>query len=121
MNAKQVGEKLVGYVQKGQNLDAVMDLYADGVISVEAMAPPEGDRIAEGKAAVIAKNEWWIAQHEVHGGSAEGPFPHGEDRFAVIYRFDITHKASKQRMQLEEVGVYQVADGKVIREEYFYG
>ncbi|MEM1418094.1 MAG: nuclear transport factor 2 family protein [Myxococcota bacterium] len=121
MNANEIGKKVVDYVRAGRNLDCVMELYADGVISVEPVAMGEMGRITEGKAAVLAKNEGWASMHEVHSGAVEGPFAHGDDRFALIFRFDVTNKPSGQRMNLEEVGVYQVKDGRIAREEYFYG
>lgn len=50
----------------------------------------------------------------------EGPWPHGDDRFAVRFTYDITNKPSGMRMQMDEIGVFTVADGKVVREEFFY-
>jgi len=40
------------------------------------------------------------------------------DRFVVQYDIDVTDKNSKNRMQLSEVGVYTVKDGKIVREEF---
>jgi hypothetical protein len=36
----------------------------------------------------------------------------------VQYDIDVTDKNSKKRMQMSEVGVYTVKDGKVSREEF---
>jgi hypothetical protein len=33
---------------------------------------------------------------------------------------DVTFKGSGQRMQLDEVGLYTVKDGRIVREEFFY-
>ncbi len=120
MSAAEVGNKLVDMVREGRNLDAINELYADDVVSVEAMDPPEGQREVHGADAVRAKNQWWAEQHEVHDASVGGPFPHGDDRFAVHYKYDVTFKAGDQRYSMEEVGLYSVADGKVVREEFFY-
>ena len=49
-----------------------------------------------------------------------GPFPHGNDRFCVMFDYDVTNKPSGQRFQMEEVGLYTVADGKISKEEFFY-
>jgi len=121
MNAKEIGEKLVALCREGKNLECVNTYYADNVMSVEAAAPPAGgDRVAEGIDAIRGKNQWWVENHEVHSSSVEGPYPHGDDKFAVRFEFDITNKPSGQRMQMDEIGVYTVADGKIVREEYFY-
>ena len=39
-------------------------------------------------------------------------------RFVVRYDMDVTDKSSKKRMQISEVGVYTVKDGKIVREEF---
>ncbi len=121
MTAKEVGEKLVGYCREGRNVDAINELYADDIVSIEAMEPPEGGaRRMEGKEAILGKNRWWAENHEVHSGEASGPFPHGDDQFAAIFRYDVTNKPSGQRFMMEEVAVYTLRDGKVAQEEFFY-
>ena len=120
IDSEKIGDKLVGYCREGRNLDAINELYAEDVVSVEAMAPPEGSREASGIDAVRGKNQWWIENHEVHGASVEGPFPHGDDRFAVLFDFEVTNKPSGQRMKMREVGVFTVSGGKVTREEFYY-
>jgi hypothetical protein len=36
----------------------------------------------------------------------------------VQYDIDVTDKNSKKRIQMSEVGVYTVKDGKIVREEF---
>lgn len=122
MGALEVGQRLVALCNEGKNLDAINELYADGVVSVEASDSPDGTpREMAGIEAVRGKNEWWVENHEIHGGSVEGPFMHGDDRFAAIFHFDVTSKPmGNQRMQLHEVGVFTVDGGKVVREEFYY-
>lgn len=104
------------------NQPTLDELYAETVVSIEAMAM-EGEASAEkrGLAALRAKHEWWYSAFEVHSGSVDGPFPHGEDRFALIFELDATERATGTRCQMKEVGIYTVADGKIVREEFFYG
>ncbi len=115
-----IGEKLVAFCREGRNLESVETLYADDVASVEAAEGPGGPRVTEGKEKVKGKNQWWVENHEIHSASVEGPFPHGDDRFAVIFDYDVTNKPSGNRMAMKEVGVFHVKDGKVVREEFFY-
>ena len=75
--------------------------------------------IAHGKEALRQKGEWWQANHEVHGGSVEGPYVNG-DQFAVRFKFDITPKATGERVTMDEVGVYTVKDGKITEERFYY-
>jgi ketosteroid isomerase-like protein len=118
--AKEIGVKLVGFCKEGKNEAAIRELYADDVVSVEAGAPPQGEREMRGKEAVLGKTQWWTDNHEVHGGTVEGPFPHGDDRFAVRFQYDVTFKPASRRMTMDEVAVYTVEDGKITREEFFY-
>ncbi len=120
MSAKSVGEKLVALCKEGKNIDAINTLYSDDVVSVEAMAMPGMDQTQKGIDAVRKKNEWWYENHEVHSGDVEGPFPHGEDRFAVVFRYDVTNKPSGNRMKMEEIGLFTLSGGKVAKEEFFY-
>lgn len=119
-NAKDVGTRLVGYCKEGRNIEAIKELYADDVVSVEAAEGPGSPREITGKDKVLGKATWWEENHEIHGASVKGPFPHGEDRFAAIFDYDVTFKPAGQRMQMEEVAIYFVKDGKVVREEFYY-
>ena len=53
----------------------------------------------------------------MHSAKVGGPFV-ARDTFAVQFDIDVTDKASKKRMQMSEVGIYKVKDGKVAREEF---
>ena len=66
-----------------------------------------------------AKGEWWAANHEVHSVVVEGPLVAGS-HFAVVYKLDVTFKPQSKRFKMEEIGVYKVADGKIVYEEFFY-
>ena len=59
-------------------------------------------------------------EHTLHGASAEGPYI-GATGFAVKFRVDVTENASGKRLLMEEVGVYTVENGKIVREEFMYG
>lgn len=121
MSAIEIGQKLVELVREGRNFDAIDELYSDDIVSIEAIAPPEGgEREMRGIEAIRGKNQWWADNHDVHAASAAGPFPHGDDRFAVHYRYDVTNKPSGQRFTMEEVALYSVEEGKIAKEEFFY-
>jgi hypothetical protein len=66
---------------------------------------------------VRGKTEWWEKNMEVHSAKVTGPFV-ARDTFVVQFDIDVTEKASGKRMQLSEVGIYKVKDGKVAREEF---
>ncbi|QCB47596.1 nuclear transport factor 2 family protein [Hydrogenophaga sp. PAMC20947] len=119
MNTMEIASKLVELCRQGKNTEALETLYADDVVSVEAGVPPGMEREAKGLDAVKGKGKWWEDNHEVHSATVTGPWPH-DDRFVVGFQIDVTHKPSGQRMKMDEVGLYQVRDGKIVREEFFY-
>lgn len=105
---------------EGRNFDVMLQLYADDIVSVEAVQRKTGSFETAGKSAVIQKSAEWAGAHEIHGGKVDGPYLLG-DRFSVLFDFDITPKATGQRINVREIGVYTVAGGLITREEFFYG
>jgi len=120
MSTQAVGQQLADLCRQGRNLEAIETLYADHAVSIEVAGHGDMPRVTEGKAAILGKNQWWLDNHEVHGGDVKGPFPH-EDRVALYMSFDITPKHLGQRIQIEEVGLYTVEGDKIVKEEFFYG
>ena len=121
-NTIEVGKKLVELCSEGKFMDAVDTLYSPNIVSIEACSGPSMPARVEGLAAVKAKGDWWTANHEIHSGKTEGPWPHG-DRFIVHFTFDVTPKAGPmagKRMTIDEAGLYTVKDGKIVQEEFFY-
>jgi ketosteroid isomerase-like protein len=119
MSTMEIAKKLVELCRQGKNAEALDTLFADDAVSVEAAAMPGGQRESDGLEAIKQKGEWWFANHEVHSTSVTGPWPH-DDRFVVGFQFDVTNKPSGKRMQMDEVGLYTVSNGKIVREEFFY-
>lgn len=115
-----VASKLVAYCREGNEVQGLNELYAPDAVSVEATPMEGGSAESTGIEAIKGKHEWWSGAHEVHSSKVEGPFFHGPDRFGVIFEIDLTNKESNQRMQMRELGVYTVKDGKIVREEFFY-
>jgi ketosteroid isomerase-like protein len=120
MTLKEIADALVAGCREDraqQNLDL---LYAPDAVSVEAM-DMGGGRETHGLAGIHGKHDWWEGAFTTHGLTVEGPFLHGDDRFSVIFGMDTTNKATGERSQGREVAVYHVKDGKITREEFFYG
>ena len=117
MSTEEVAKKLVEYCRKGEWMKAIDDLYAKDIISVEAQAMENMPAEMRGIDQVRGKTEWWEKQMEVHSAKVAGPFV-ARDTFVVQFDVDVTDKASKKRMQMSEVGIYTVKDGKVAREEF---
>ena len=117
MNTEEVGRKLVELCQKGDYEGAVKSLYDEEIVSVEPHAMGNMPAEMQGLEAVAGKTKWWMDNHEIHSSNLTGPFV-ARDKFAVCFAVDVTDRNSGQRMQVSEVGIYTVKDGKVVREEF---
>ena len=118
MTTHEVANTLVKLCSEGKFHDA-MALYSPDIVSLEAGAPTGQSREAKGIEAVKAKADYWNANHEVHSATVDGPIVAGS-HFAVTFKLDVTFKPQSRRFQMEEVAVYKVEGGKIVREEFFY-
>jgi hypothetical protein len=119
MKTNEIASRYVALCKEGKNAEILSELFSPDAVSVEAGAPPGMDRTAKGLDAIRGKSKWWNENHIVHKGEVFGPYPH-DDRFAVRFLFDITHKPSQKRITMDEVGLFTIADGKIVKEEFFY-
>jgi hypothetical protein len=115
-----VAEELVSLCRAGRNHDAINSLYSKDIVSVESMGNEQMPQTMKGLDAIRQKNEWWAANNEVHSATVDGPFIGEDDKFAVYYNYDITSKPQNRRATMEEMALYTVKDGKVVREQFFY-
>ena len=119
MTLKEVANELVAGCRENRAKANLQKLYAPDAVSVEAADMGNGTTVT-GIAAIEGKHDWWENSMTVHSQKVGGPFSHGDDRFAVTFDVDYTENASGKRGQMQEVGVYHVAGGKIVREEFFY-
>ena len=119
MTLQEIAEELVAGCREHRERANLARLYAPDAVSVEAMDMGNG-RETKGLAGIDGKHQWWEDNHTVTGGEVEGPFRHGDDRFAVIFAMQGSSKADGKAFDMTEVGIYQVKDGKIVREEFFY-
>ncbi len=117
MNTQQVANRLVEMCRQGQNMEALEELYADNVVSKEMPGMP--GEVTSGIKAVFKKSEDWFNNvQEFHGGDISDPQVAG-NHFSCTMDFDVTFK-DRGRTQMQEVCVYEVNDGKIVSEQFFY-
>lgn len=116
MSTQEIAEAFAALCKAGRFEEAGESFWAEDITSIEPMT----DEMAmlKGRAAVKGKGDWWYANHEIHSAETAGPYVNG-DQFALRFRIDVTQKASGQRMQMEEIGLYTLRDGKVMEERFF--
>jgi len=94
------------------------ELFADNVRSVD---PPNSPyfKYAEGKSPVRKKGEDWVKRIEAaHRRYTTEPVV-GGSHFAVGREVDITVNGFG-RIKIEEIMLYEVKDGQIVLEQFFY-
>jgi ketosteroid isomerase-like protein len=119
MNTAEVGKRLVDLCREGKNTDAIEELYDRDILAIEAAPQPGSAVEAHGLPAIREKRKRFVEGTIVHSSDVQGPYPQG-DRFAVHFKYDITPKQSGKRSQIDEVALYTVRGGKIVKEEFFY-
>jgi hypothetical protein len=117
MTTQQVANRLVELCRTGQIQQAQEELYADDISSIEPEHAPT--KSAKGKKAVIEKGIQFASMIEQrHGGSFSDALVCGK-YFSASMTLDATFKGMG-RNTLEEICVYEVKDGKIVSEQFFY-
>ncbi len=120
MNTEKIAARLVELCREGKYEQAQDELYAQDAVSVEMEGAPGGaSGNVQGLDAIREKGRKWQESIEtIHGGSVGDPIVSG-DWFSVAMGIDATYKGMG-RMDMKEICVYQVRDGKIAREQFFY-
>lgn len=113
----QIGAEIVAAFNQGTGDEVAQKYWSPQVVSCEGVGV--GMQWG-GKEAVLAKNADWMSKHTLMGGAAEGPFV-GSTGFAIKFNIHVKVNETGQEIHMNEVGVYTVQDGKIVREEFMYG
>ena len=99
--------------------DKIQDeLFADNAVSIEPPGSP-GLQSVEGMPAIKQKaKQFGEMVEEIHGGYTTAPVVGGKF-FSVGMGMDCTMKGMG-RQKMDEVALYEVKDGKIVREQFFY-
>jgi hypothetical protein len=118
MTTQEVATRLVELCRMGQYETAQKELFADDAESNEP-AHAMGMQSVKGLEAIVEKGHQFQAMvEEIHGGVCSDAVVAG-NFFSVASSLDVTFKGMGRR-SMEEVTVYQVKDGKIVSEQFFY-
>jgi hypothetical protein len=114
----RMAKAFVEHLNGGHESDAPLweKYMSPDIVSVE------GDGMTfTGLEALKGKHEHWASSVTMHWAKAEASFV-GKDRFAITMSMECEAKdGSWPRSEITEIGVYDVKDGKVVREEFLSG
>ena len=118
MTTQEVANKLVELCRVGNYEQAIKELYSPNIVSVE----PEGvpDRIASGLAAIIQKGKNFDAKVERFNSSVITDPIIADNIFSCAMLMNVNFKGVPVPVDLNEICVYTVAGGKIVKEEFFY-
>lgn len=119
MKTSEIAQRLVVLSREQKWETAQKELYAQDVVSIEPyVMPGTFDKETRGLPAIIEKGHKFNAMVEtMHSIAVSEPLVAG-NAFACTMTMDVTMKG-QGRMNMAELCVYKVKDGKVISEEFF--
>ncbi|MEL6671088.1 MAG: nuclear transport factor 2 family protein [Bacteroidota bacterium] len=119
MTTQEIASKWAELCRTGNFDQAQAELYAQNCVSLEMEGAQGFPPRVEGMEAITQKGQQWGEMVEAfHGVEIEGPIVAG-DHFTATMKMDITMKGQPRRVD-EELGVFRVADGKIVSEQFFY-
>lgn len=117
MSTQEIANKLADLCRKGDYETIYQELYSPACVSIE----PKGAmmEVCEGLEAMAAKGKAWNeSMEEFHGSSVGEPIVAG-NHFSMTMMMDATFKG-RGREKMNELCVYEVQDGKIVKEQFFY-
>ena len=118
MTTQEVATRFNELAQQEKWFEIQEEFFADNVKSIEpANSPYMG--YAEGKAAVRKKGEDFVKQiTALHRAYTSEPLVTG-NHFTVVREVDITVQ-EHGRIQMNQIMLYEVKEGQIILEQFFY-
>jgi hypothetical protein len=121
MTTQEVAIRYYGLMQQNKRSQIVEELYSTDIVCKEPeWAIVTGvPTITKGLDAVLAKSKARMEMiEEVHSDTCSEPVV-SDKFFSVALSRDITLKG-RPRMNLHEIAVFEVKEGKIISEQFFY-
>ncbi len=118
LTTQDVAGRFHNLAQTGQWNQIQDELFSSDAVSIEPENSP-GMQSAQGIDAIKQKGKMFDEMvEEMHGGYTNEPTVAG-NHFSVAMGMDVTMKG-QGRMKMDEIAVYEVKDGKIVKEQFFY-
>ncbi|MDO8540071.1 MAG: nuclear transport factor 2 family protein [Opitutaceae bacterium] len=118
MKTEEIARRLVALCREQKWEAAQQELYAPDAVSLEPHEIPGFDKETRGLPAILEKGRKFAGMvGKMHSISVSDPIVAGNS-FACMMRLDMTMKG-QGRMDMPELCVYQVKDGKIVSEQFF--
>lgn len=117
MTKQEIADRLIELCNQGDFETVYKELYSPEIVSIE----PKGAIIetAHGFEGIAEKGKKWRESVQEFHGQKIGTPVFSDDHFAFPWTSEITFKGG-QRVTFTEMCVYEVKDGKIVKEQFFY-
>ena len=118
MTIQEVANQLISLCREGKYEEVYKELFSPEILSKE----PEGSLmpVAQGFEQLKEKGAKWNEMvEEFIEGTISDPIIAG-DHFACTMKSKVKFKGAPEAVEMDEVCVYKVVDGKVVLEQFFY-
>jgi len=115
MTTQEIADKLVAYCKAGDYKACYAELYSPQVQSLE----PDGT-ICNGLEEMAVKGKEWNDNIEEFNSSSVGDAVVAGNFFSIPMSMNVKFKNAPAAVDFHEICVYQVKDGKVVKEQFFY-
>jgi limonene-1,2-epoxide hydrolase len=119
MTTEEIARRLVALCREAKYEQAQKELYSNEAVSIEPYPTPDfPETTTRGLAAIVEKGRKFMEMIEAsHRNEVSEPIV-ATNSFACTMRLDVTMKG-KGRMDMKELCVYQVKDGKIVAEQFY--
>lgn len=118
MTTQEVANRLVELCREGKFEQVFQELYSPEIVSIEPEGAPWGTQ--QGFEALAKKGQEWNEMvTEFHSSEISDPLV-AENFFTITMKSKVTMKGMDHPIDMDEVCVYRVVDGKVVTEQFFY-
>lgn len=118
MTTTEIANRLAELCRQGRYDTAQNELYAEDAVSIEPYPTPAFEKETKGIEAIIEKGHKWESMvTETHSLTVSEPLVAGNS-FAFTLQMDLT-MVEQGRINMTELCVYQVRDGKIVSEQFF--
>ena len=115
MTTAEIANRVVELNRTNDYHSIYEELYAPDAVSIENWS--ETPEVYTGRDAIQKKSDAWMESvEEIHSTSCSEPLI-ADNSFAIAFTMDVTYK-TMGRIQMTELAVYTVKDGKIIKEEF---
>lgn len=118
MTTQEVANRLVELLKIGDYPTIYSELFSPDVVNVEPKGTPWEP--VQGLEAIAKKGKDFDAMLEaIHSSEVSDPLA-ADNFISLAMKTIVTWKGATEQSSLDEICVYTVKDGKIVREEFFY-